>query len=228
MGDNAKRLPERRVGPVVEFVGLPNSGKTHFAKILVSELLRNSPRVAFRHFALADTRPLFLRHAIRARYVLSTAVRCPRPFAIALKLIATDRQQSAYRFARVAWNLWCVMGWYGWLSRHHSGPIVADQGLVQAIWSIRVSAQRNIVDWTKFMATHAPVDLVVAIHNDSSTTAGVGFDGLESYSLAELQSALQAVRASSISTTSVIEIQNFPGKNVAHDICSLLNRISCL
>lgn len=153
---------------VIEFFGLPGSGKTTITNKLVRHLRDAGIEVLTRSHALADERPVVVRHFLRARYVVASAIRTPRPFLLALRLIREDGQQSLHATLKVCWNMWCVLGWYGWLSRHHKGPVIADQGLAQAVCSIRLSAVHPRADWHDFLHEFGMIEAVVITECDPS------------------------------------------------------------
>lgn len=153
---------------VIEFAGLPGSGKSTLAAKVVSRLCVGDYAVISRHEALADEKAAPIRHCVRARYVLTSILRDPKPFLQALQLIYTDRQPDFRTFARVCWNMWCVLGWYGWLSRCVTGIAIVDQGLLQAIWSVRLSAIRDTADWSRFLRDLGTIGAVIIVdcHDD--------------------------------------------------------------
>lgn len=153
---------------IIEFLGLPGSGKTTIANQLARHLCASDVAVLTRSHALADEWLVFQRHLKRARYVISTAMRTPRPFLRALRLIREDGQHSLRATLKVCWNLWCVMGWYGWLSRNHQGMVIVDQGLAQAVWSVRLSALRAKADWVGFLRECGMIDAMVITDCDPS------------------------------------------------------------
>jgi len=149
---------------VVEFLGFSGSGKTTFANEVARRLQPTNHLVHTRNADLADDSPVFFRHFIRARYVLHSVLRNPEPFIAALRLIRQDRQPNVRIFAKVCWNLWCVLGWYGWLARRSGrGVAIVDQGVIQAILSVRLSALSDSADWSGFLQRFNMIDGVVVL-----------------------------------------------------------------
>lgn len=150
---------------IVEMCGLPGAGKTTFCRALKQELT-NRGIVAY---DLADflgngPMPAWRRHAMRARFVAYGLLAAPRKQFTMIKLVWRDGQVSARSTSKVIWNFAVILGWYHWLRRHgdRSGIVLADQGLVQAAWSVRFSARESRVDWPAFVANLDVPDLFVA------------------------------------------------------------------
>lgn len=156
---------------LIEFLGLPGSGKTTLANAVAERLQPGAGAVHTRQAALADGKPALVRHAVRARYVISSALRQPGLFIAAFRLIRRDSQKNAREFAKVCWNMWCVLGWYVWLGRDREGIAIVDQGIMQAIWSVRLSAVRGMADWPGFVRRLDVIDGVVAVECDPETLA---------------------------------------------------------
>ena len=146
---------------IIEFLALPGAGKTTITNNLALYLSAANVEVLTRTNALGDERPGIERHLRRARHVVATAIRTPRPFLRALRLIREDGQHSLRAALKVCWNMWCVLGWYGWLSRNQRGLVIVDQGLAQAVWSVRLSALRSEADWAGFLHQCGMIDGVV-------------------------------------------------------------------
>ncbi|MCC5987296.1 MAG: AAA family ATPase [Pararhodobacter sp.] len=154
---------------IVEFLGLPGSGKTTLATELGRQLSTDGADVVMRGEVLADERSVAVRHLRRARYVAALAIRTPRLFLRALRLIRKDGQQNLRAVLKVCWNIWCVLGWYGWLSRHRrQAVVIVDQGLAQAVLSIRLSAVDTTADWRGFLREYGRIDAVVITECDPS------------------------------------------------------------
>ena len=153
---------------LIEFAGLPGSGKTTIVNRLASDLLFERETVYTRNKMMADDKSAMARHAVRARYVLRGLMTRPGLFLGALRLIRQDGQASLLSLAKVCWNFWCVLGWYLWLGRHaQSGVVLVDQGIIQAIWSVRFAAKRNEADWREFIASLPfEIDTVVVLWCD--------------------------------------------------------------
>ena len=153
---------------LIEFAGLPGSGKTTIVNRLASDLLSEGATVYTRYKMMADDKSALVRHLLRARYVLRGLMTRPGLFLRALSLIRQDGQASLFSLAKVCWNFWCVLGWYLWLARHAQGGVVlVDQGIIQAIWSVRFAASRKGAHWRAFI-TSLPfdIDAVVVVSCD--------------------------------------------------------------
>ena len=151
------------MGILIEFVGLPGAGKTTLARKVAQEIRVSNQLVITRSTELADDSWSVVRHVIRARYVLSSALREPKMFLASARLIHEDGQPNIISFAKVCWNLWWVLGGYGWLARNRGGVTVVDQGIMQAIWSVRLSALRSVADWAGFLRDFPMIDGIVIV-----------------------------------------------------------------
>lgn len=146
----------------IEFLGLPGSGKTTVARAVERELMIRGHSVVSRSSALGDYIPSPWRHVVRARFVLFGLCRSPATFVGSVRLIRQENQVSGRDLLKVAWNLWCVMGWYLWRRfRISDGKLVViDQGLAQALWSIRLSAQEPGNKWFGYLADFGLDDIL--------------------------------------------------------------------
>ena len=145
----------------VEFIGLPGAGKTTLASLAAARLQARGLTVLTRDHLLADGRSVLVRHVLRARFVVLGMLRQPGPFLWALRLIRQDGQPGILSVAKVAWNIWCVLGLYLWLSRSPRGIAILDQGLIQAIWSVRLAARGAAADWSAFLDGVGMIDGVL-------------------------------------------------------------------
>lgn len=151
---------------VIEMLGLPGSGKTTLASEITKSVSSASQLIYPRTAALADNRPPFVRHLVRSRYVLVSFPRRPGMFWASMRLINEDKQPNFRSFLKVCWNMWCVLGWYVWLGRNAKGIAIVDQGILQAIWSVRLTALNRNADWLGFLKQLDIIDGVVIVECD--------------------------------------------------------------
>jgi len=129
----------RRAEPVIEFVGLPGSGKSTICRALPASwpTSRNT-----------DPAPLPLARRL-AFY------RAALPFMLSLRPL---QAKDVDRLRRLAAEL-------RFYERQASGPLVIDQGLIQKLWSILLGRQFSRPALDRLVAAFAPsaADLVVVL-----------------------------------------------------------------
>lgn len=132
------------LGPIkfVEFVGLPGSGKSTIANCLEAELKLCGLQVVSRTSILADTSPFFRRHARRLWVVARNAWTCRDLYRRSFLLARQSRQETVWDLAKVSWNLWTVMALIAEGDRRQGTTVIVDQGLLQAIWSVQLTASQ--------------------------------------------------------------------------------------
>lgn len=134
---------------VVEFFGLPGSGKTTLAQGLVANQRAGGLRVRFRREQLWDDRPSLLRHGVRWLYLVVGLVSAPTRLMRLLVSIVRSQQATPAQALKVCWNLGCVLGWYRWWAcfGKRSDLVVIDQGMIQAAWSVSLSGRQQTTEW---------------------------------------------------------------------------------
>jgi len=164
---------QRQAIRIIEFVGISGSGKTTLATALAQEMIREGYAVVTRTEDMKDTLDPLRRHARRMRFVLFGLIKKPGLFVEALRLIFSDGQRTLRDLAKVSWNLWCVLGWYLWLYAGQAGQVtaIADQGLFQALWSIRFTARRTGADWKCFLRDFGLSEILLVEVQASSALA---------------------------------------------------------
>jgi dephospho-CoA kinase len=146
---------------LIEFVGLPGSGKTTLAKALGDDLARAH---ISRADALADDLSLTRRHLRRALYVLPCLITHPRLIWGVLRRVRASRQGSPQALLKTCWNFWTVIG-LTLSARSQGKPLVSDQGVVQAIWSVALSARQDVGDWWEFLVRYEVLPgILVVVH----------------------------------------------------------------
>lgn len=144
---------------VIEFMGLPGSGKSTLARALATALCGQGVHVVERRDELAGKR---IRHLIRARFALAGWLLRPRDMLRGFRLIVQDGQPSVYSYAKVTWILWNTIGWYALVQRK-AQIVIVDQGLIQAVWSIRLKSIRTVADWLSFLKAMNVIDGIVMV-----------------------------------------------------------------
>lgn len=123
-----------------------------------------------RYDEFCDQQGFILRQLSRSKFFIFGALTRPRSAVKFVGLIRSSKQESYYQFAKVAWNFLCIFGWYAWLARTVDESsdlvIVVDQGILQALVSIDISATESIdcKDWFRALTdARALPDFVVHV-----------------------------------------------------------------
>jgi len=157
---------------VIEFIGLPGAGKTTLSRALSAALRAQGHVVVERHDALADDASMFVRHPIRARFVLAGFILQPERMLRAFRQVREDGQPSLYLYARATWGLWAMLGWYATLQRKSRDQIIiVDQGLLQALWLVHLKSLRKSSDWLGFLGELRVITGVVMVHSSSDVAS---------------------------------------------------------
>jgi len=157
---NSRPTPAIRL---IEFMGLPGSGKSTIAAQLESYLRQYGIETVSRSPEFADTSPFLWRHCRRLLHVVRNAGRCGRLYLDALKLITDSRQKSRWDFATVTWNFCSVIAFMANCRANRDKVTIIDQGLFQAIWSIQLSSSQELTmdAWNKLLRAAGVADLLV-------------------------------------------------------------------
>lgn len=148
----------------VEFIGFPGSGKTTIATSFKRILVSNREKVYSKSESFFDGKSFLVRHVMRARFVGYGMLNNLGDMLESARLIQQGGQASMFELFKVTWNFWCVLGWYSWCrKRGGKGTAVVDQGLIQAVWSIRFGAIRVGQGWKKFLIDFGIDDVVFVI-----------------------------------------------------------------
>lgn len=149
----------------IEFVGLPGSGKSTVAACLTADLIRHGIRAISRSAVLADDSPFIWRQFKRVLIVIRNAGECWHLYRTALKLILASGQKSVKDAAKVTWNFWSVIALMA-NSRRSAGQVtIVDQGLLQAIWSVQLSASKALtIDLWKDLLLAAGINDILLVN----------------------------------------------------------------
>ena len=130
---------------VLEFVGLPGSGKTTIACKFVEGLQERNASVCFRAIALSDSRSAIIRHLVRGWFIVRRVFAERRAYWSLVRLVVRSSQDRKLNLLKMVWNGWTVLALIS-VCRRQGKVLVSDQGIGQMLWSIGFSASRPL-DW---------------------------------------------------------------------------------
>jgi thymidylate kinase len=157
----------RRPITMIEFIGLPGSGKTAIARKLLALLREDRPMVTFSRDKMGIDLPLMGRSLRRLALVLPVILRAPMKMCLA-SLRLTPERAFGKDALKTRWNFCSVLAMH--VRRPRNGLLIADEAVGQAIWTARVHHGRDAApadrlfhrlhDWigeTLFIHVDAPV-----------------------------------------------------------------------
>ncbi|HEU4641453.1 MAG TPA: hypothetical protein VFS44_03290 [Gemmatimonadaceae bacterium] len=124
---------------VLEFLGLPGSGKSRLSQMVAGELRSRGVAVSEPTFTISTTRPVTSRLARKLRYALDGGRGIPTNGHYWTRWILASRQRELADLGRHSLNWYYVVG----MMRRCGavpGVHVFDQGLFQALWSFGYGA----------------------------------------------------------------------------------------
>ena len=125
----------RRPITMIEFLGLPGSGKTAIARKLLALLREDRPMVSFSRDKMGVDLPLLHRSLRRLALVARVFLRAPVAMCLASRGLTPERAAGKDAL-KTRWNFCSVLAMH-W-QRARQGLLVADEALGQAIWTARV------------------------------------------------------------------------------------------
>lgn len=121
---------------MIEFFGLPGSGKTTIARRVAQELReRGVSCLTSWDLVGTDHDPWLFRQFKRMRMAGISLFFLPSVSWKASQVASRMRQRSFFDAVKVRWNLLVVLGIFVLAHRQRSKVCVLDQGLFQAFWS---------------------------------------------------------------------------------------------
>lgn len=132
-------------GMIVEFVGLPGTGKTSLCRA-VALLLRQAGLPVTEPMQVVSGSPhRAVRTLRKLGVVLPEVLRSPRKALAVGRVIATTGQRSRADFL-AQWFNWELVTGLQRRCRGRCGIHLFDQGAIQALWSIRFGASRGTLE----------------------------------------------------------------------------------
>jgi hypothetical protein len=128
----------------IELAGLPGTGKSTVARCLESILRDAGMPIRSRPVVLADQSWFMRRQQVRLQLIARNVARCGRLYRRAFDLIASSGQRSVMDFAVVMSNFWSIIALMTEGQAAEDLLTIADQGLLQAIWSVQLSSSREL------------------------------------------------------------------------------------
>jgi len=130
---------------VVEFIGLPGSGKSALAHAVGRVLRERGVVVHEPTYTLAHEKGETTRQAVKARQALTTLVRSPSESLSWFRTFAGSRQARRSDLIKLTIN-WLHLTAVVEQAKRSSGIVLLDQGLLQALWSIEYEAGTSVLD----------------------------------------------------------------------------------
>lgn len=158
---------------IIELAGLPGTGKSTIARHLETTLGAAGVPIIARAVALADQRRFLHRQRRRLQLILRHAVGCGELYRRSFQLVAGSGQRSIWDFAIVTTNFWSIVALMA--DRRAAGErvMIADQGLLQALWSVQLSSHRalSLDAWAPVLrAAGIAETLLVHVESDASVS----------------------------------------------------------
>ena len=128
-------------GPIlIEFAGLPGSGKSTVSHALAASLGRRGVEAREPSFDITEGRGKIARRVSTFGYLVRAAGRKPLRCLAAMRVVRPGLPGGFGDAAQTAWNLLAVTG----TATPARGATVLDQGPIQALWSVAFSANGKL------------------------------------------------------------------------------------
>ncbi len=174
----------------IELAGLPGTGKSTVARCLES-ILRDAGMPIRPHPVTLGNQSWFMRRQqARLQLIVRNTARCGLLYRRVFGLIAGSGQRSVVDFAVVLSNFWSIIALMTEGQAASNGLTIADQGILQAIWSVQLSSSKELPldEWTPLLLAaglrgallvHIQSDIAVSRHRvatrlSNQTRLGLG------------------------------------------------------
>ena len=159
---------------LIEFFGLPGSGKSTLSRLAADRLRARGIIVDEITYDLDHGQPRLGRRLAKFAHSIRYAVMSPRRAFSDLIRIAATRQARPTDLGKSIFN-WMFIASLASRKRSATRITILDQGVAQALWSIGFAAQRE--DWLDLLLaeTHGAAlmpDLVIQVRADIQTIGG--------------------------------------------------------
>jgi adenylate kinase len=205
---------------VIELAGLPGTGKTTVAQCLENTLRRAGVRISSRADMLAAQRSFMRRQWKRLELIARQSRSCGRLYHSSYQLIAKSGQRSISDFAVVTSNFWGVLALMAEAREVQDHVLIADQGLLQAIWSVQLSSSRTLpLDVWKplILAAGTGETLLAHIEADISVSRGRVSARTRNRSRLESGSSDSESLQWQIASKNMSDLVNWAQRTVPHD-----------
>ncbi len=154
---------------IVEFVGLPASGKTTVAKSVFNECNSSDRSVTYPLYTLYEKTWLY-RNIIKSAGVLSFAIYNPKKIINLLHIIYKANQSSYYVMFKLLFNFTYYMRCYSIHSKTNN-IVIYDEGFIHNIWAVMYSSGKicTASDMKEFIRFGCLPDVIVKIDCEIST-----------------------------------------------------------
>jgi thymidylate kinase len=156
---------------LIEFFGLPGSGKSTMSRLVADLLLKRGLAVEEITYDLDHKRPRVERLLVKISHLLQYAATHPRYVLSGLAQVVATRQRSLLDLGKSVFN-WMFIASIASRTQSSHTITLLDQGVAQALWSIRFAArQQNSLELLLAEAERAPLrpDLIICVRANFQT-----------------------------------------------------------
>jgi hypothetical protein len=156
---------------LIEFFGLPGSGKSTFSRLVADLLLKRGLAVEEITYDLDHRRPRVERLLVKLSHLLRYAAAHPRYALSDLARVVATRQASLRDLGKSIFN-WMFIASLASRKRSSHSITLLDQGVAQALWSIGFAArQQNSLDLLLAEPKRAAFrpDLIICVRSNLQT-----------------------------------------------------------
>jgi hypothetical protein len=156
---------------LIEFFGLPGSGKSTISRLVADLLLKRGLAVEEITYNLDHGRSHAERLLVKLSHLLRYAAAHPRCAFSGLVAVAVTRQASLHDLCKSVFN-WMFIASLASRKRSSNSITLLDQGIAQALWSVGFAARREAsldLLWAEAKRAALRPDLVICVRADFQT-----------------------------------------------------------